>query len=63
MFGVERGGGGATSSITFEKTFGGADDEDGRYIIVGATESFGKGELDVYLIKTDDRENKYGGSR
>ncbi|MCK4576758.1 hypothetical protein KAU34_10145, partial [candidate division WOR-3 bacterium] len=46
----------------WEKTFGGADDDwgfsviessDGGYIIVGSTESYGEGERDVYVIKTD----------
>jgi len=47
--------------ITFEKTYGGSNDEygwcaqptpDDGYIIVGSTRSFGNGG-DVYLIKTD----------
>ncbi len=46
----------------WEKTFGGTDDDwgfsviessDGGYIIVGSTESYGEGERDVYVIKTD----------
>jgi len=64
------------SVITFEKTFGGSEDDwghsvaktsDGGYIIVGETKSFGSGRGDVYLIKTDSKGNliwqqTFGGS-
>jgi hypothetical protein len=50
------------AQITFEKTYGGAgydkafsaqETSDGGFIVAGFTSSFGAGEYDVYLIKTD----------
>lgn len=49
-------------NLVWEKTFGGTGDDyghavcetpDGGYIITGATESYGVGVFNVYLIKTD----------
>jgi hypothetical protein len=54
-----------SSQITFKRSFGGDNAElgssvqqtsDGGYILLGSTKSFGKGEFDFYLIKT----NEYG---
>jgi hypothetical protein len=57
----------ATGKEQWSKTFGGVDFDlglsvkettDGGYIIVGWTSSFGKGNGDVYLVKTDALGNK-----
>ena len=62
--------------ITFEKTFGGSNHDngysvkqtiDGGFIITGSTKSYGNGLTDVYLLKTDANGNElwsktFGGS-
>jgi len=61
--------------ILWTKTYGGTNSDvvlsvqqisDGGYIIAGSTSSFGSGNMDVYLIKTDENGNTiwtrtYGG--
>ena len=52
----------------WNRAFGGAEDEhgncvvpsnDGGYIVVGTTQSYGLGGLDIWLIKTDPEGNVY----
>lgn len=54
------------AQITFQKTLGGSnldagyavvEDTNGGYIIAGTTKSFGAGDLDIYLLKTDVNGN------
>jgi len=54
-------------ALPFTETFGGEEDDrayavqqttDGGYIIAGRTESFGAGDWDVYLVKTDGEGNE-----
>lgn len=52
--------------LTWQKTFGGRQSDiaysvhqtsDGGYIIAGETKSYGAGDLDIYLVKTDEEGN------
>jgi hypothetical protein len=66
----------AKGNVQWAKTYGGKGSEgasfvrqtaDGGYIVVGTTNSFGEGELDIFLIKTDANGNiqwakTYGGA-
>ena len=56
----------ALGQITFERTYGGAQNDlaytvcqtaDAGYVIVGGTNSFGAGQRDFYLVKTDSSGN------
>jgi hypothetical protein len=56
----------SVAHITFEKAYGGADDDvgscviqtsDNGYLVTGSTMSFGLASQDVYLVKTDSMGN------
>ena len=56
----------ATGGVVWTRTYGGADRDvgysagptsDGGFVIVGETESFGAGQEDVFLVKTDANGN------
>jgi len=56
----------AKGEIVWEKTYGGSKDDsaysiqqtgDGGYIVAGATNSFGAGGVDIYIIKLDKDGN------
>jgi hypothetical protein len=63
--------------VLWSKTYGGdgkdngwdvLDLEDGGFLIVGFTNSFGAGEMDIYLVRTDDKgimlwERTFGGPK
>ncbi|MBL0048485.1 MAG: T9SS type A sorting domain-containing protein [Bacteroidetes bacterium] len=65
----------STGNLLFSKTFGGAGSDisnsslqtaDGGFIVLGTTNSFASGTIDVYLVKTDSAGNlmwskTYGG--
>jgi hypothetical protein len=60
---------GETTSVEWERTYGGSNTDwawaveqtrDGGYIIAGSTESYGSGESDAWLVKTDERGNEQG---
>jgi hypothetical protein len=57
----------ATGNEVWDKTFGGTEDEqatsvrqtsDGGYIVTGYTESYGSGDFDIWLVKTDASGSK-----
>ncbi|MCF7811910.1 fibronectin type III domain-containing protein [bacterium] len=58
---IDLGGNGADKGYSCHKT------SDGGYIVIGSTESYGAGETDVWVIKTDGRGSElwnaaYGGN-
>jgi hypothetical protein len=67
----------AAGNLTWQKTYGGSSSDeacavvqtaDGGYAVAGFTDSYGAGNFDVYLVKTDASGNKlwqktYGGAQ
>jgi hypothetical protein len=57
----------AAGNMAWSKTFGGTEDEqavsvqqtsDGGYVVTGHTQSYGSGDFDIWLVKTDVSGNK-----
>jgi hypothetical protein len=76
VYAANHGDDGDSSTIDWSRTYGGAGTdvglfiqrtEDGGYVIAGYTDSFGAGNSDVYLLKTDSEgsliwNKTYGGA-